>query len=188
MRISTVDRSKEGEDYREIKTVYVDKDSRESIQATPYGFDSRPLNGVDAVESYIESDDVILGYVQKLVEGLEAGESVMFSKDSSGELSATITCRGDETIEFLGDEDNLVRFSDLKTEFNQLKSDFNAHIAVYNAAMATLLSHTHIYSPGTGAASPTGPASATGGSSTLNTSDINNAKHEGLKTNSKSIL
>ena len=169
-------------EFRKIKTESI---VTQNYNANPYGFDSRPLKGAVGLRETVQGKSIIMGYVQKAIQGLNEGESIIFSKDEEGQVSATITMRGDETIELLGTGDNLVRFSNLKSEFNKLKSDFNSHVTNYNALVTAFGTHTHVYSPGPSAPIPSAPPTSAGTPSTPNTSNIDNAKHEGLITNTK---
>lgn len=191
MQRSLVNETGQNGNKREIKTKYNRNDLNRNNQITPYGFDSVPLKGAEAIRGTTGRTNVVLGYIQKAIEGMNEGESVVFSKASDGSISATIKMRGDETIELLGNNDNLVRFSDLKSEFNKLQSDFNTHIATYNALVTAYNAHVHPVPAAAALVPPPAPTPvslitpASGSPSTPNNSIIDNAKHEGLKTNSK---
>lgn len=155
-----------------------------SMIASPWGFFGKPLKNANAVMGNTQRHEVILGYLMKAVDGLEDGESIVYSKTPTGDISATIISRGNKTIEFLGDDDNLVRYSNLETEFNKLKSSLSTHISNYNDTVAAFGTHTHLYFPGTLAQAPTLVPTTSGTPSVADgTININNAKHEGLKTN-----
>lgn len=158
--------------FRRIKNIMGD-DIKESYQVTPYGFDSNPVDNATSVESTTTKYLVTAGYIQKAIDDLQKGEVCVFSKNSKGELQATIKLRGDKTVEFLGNDDNLVRYKKLQEEFDELKGKLNGMVDEWNLFATT-------YVPG----SPT----VTGLPPTVNTTersnaDISNAKHEGLKTN-----
>lgn len=186
MNLTTVKATKVKNGIRKIKTIF--SMTKLSVQLSPYGYDSVPLEGVNGITIKVGKYSFVLGYAQEAFEGLKSGESAVYSKDSKGKVSSFIINRNDETIEMLGDEDNLVRFSNLKNEFNQLKQDFNTHIANYNASMSAYGGHTHLYSPGPLPPVTTPPPTTPGTPSTPSIANIDNAKHEGIKTNKKGIL
>ena len=79
-----------------------------------------------------------------LSQGAEAGEKILYSRDSAGAIKATVKMLKDGVIELNGNADFAVAFNDLKTEFNELKTVVN--------------SHTHVYIPGTLTPVPTATA------------------------------
>lgn len=146
-------------------------DIQTSLQASPYGVDSNPIKGMVAL--YIKTGEkgktVIVGYINKRQRSAP-GEYRIFSTNANGTLKAYAWLRNDGIMELNGDDDNMVRFSELETAFDELKSDFNALVTVYNA-------HVH-------------PGVTSGGASTLITTssgsssaaDISGAKIDEVKT------
>ena len=141
-------------------------------QATPFGFEANPIKGMDAIMGDTDRYTVILGYIQKAIDGLNEGETISFAKNSSGEVKATITHRSDDTIELLGTGDYLVRFEELKTEFNELKETVNNHIDDWNL-------FANAYVPGGPSTQGLPPTASSSGTSSA---DIDNARHDELKT------
>lgn len=92
----------------------------------------------------------------------QAGEEIIYSRDSEGAKAAQIILRANGDIEINGDADFAVRFSPLETQFNELKNAFNTH--------------THLYTPGTG--TPT----QTGSGTPQSAADISGAKIDTIKT------
>lgn len=89
--------------FREIKVTNSGQ-TKDCIQATPYGFDSRPLRGGKAILGMSDKYSVIMGYIQSAVEDLDEGDSIMFSKDSSGNIVTKIIAKGDGKINITSDD------------------------------------------------------------------------------------
>ena len=149
-------------------------DVQECRQASPFGVDSAPIEGMAAI--YAKTSEVgkpvIIGYVNKN-QIAEAGEYRTFSTDSDGGVQFYIHLKNDGTAEIGGDTDNMVRFQELETGFNNLKSDFNNLVLRYNT-------HVHPY-VGLPATTP-GVTSATASSGSASTADISSAKIDEIKT------
>jgi hypothetical protein len=171
MNLKTVIEAVVTKGYRRVKTTS-GLGTTNDRQVTPYGFDSVPLIGEKAIRHKTTKEPILTGYIQAAIDGLQPGESVVFSRAENGDLAATITSRQDATVELLGTGDYLTRFNELKTEFNELKGKVNDLVQGFNA-------HVHASSgtPPT-ATPPLIPASQS-------TANIDNAKHESLKTNEK---
>jgi diadenosine tetraphosphate (Ap4A) HIT family hydrolase len=159
-------------------------------QMTPFGFESRPIKGETAVTQRVKNIRTIFGYLQDAFEGLEEGESVMFSKEDNGDYQATIITRKDKTIEVNGTGDFLMRYNEMQREFNELNDKFNSHIQAYNTFVQTTFpAHVHLI-PFAQAISATAPPPSAGTitvvpPSSLSVADITKTKHELLKTNPK---
>jgi hypothetical protein len=100
----------------------------ERYNATNYGFQSRPIKGSNAVVI----DEYIVGFVQKIVEGIESGESIMFCKKKNNEtgeieIVTKVICKADGKLILNGEGDFAVRFNELKVEFNKLKDWAEGH-------------------------------------------------------------
>lgn len=97
MRLSYVNSSSTIIDlYRRIKT-YLNKGTW-SYQITPFGFDSVPEKKDRAVLGEDTGRVYVLGYVQKAVDELNEGESIMFSK-SNGTIKSKIILKNNGDIE-----------------------------------------------------------------------------------------
>jgi hypothetical protein len=123
---------------RKIKAVMGDTFATESYQSTPWGYDSVPLKNAAAVQ-LPSNRDIIVGYIQRALDELSPGESVIFSKDQqNGELKAKIVCKNDGTIELNGNSDNLVRYSELDSSIGDIVSDINRELTSIAVAIAGL--------------------------------------------------
>jgi len=145
--------------FRKIKLIYGGGVS-ENYQATPSGFDSIPLKNSNPVQ-ITGKRNVVVGYIQKAVDDLIAGESIMFSKDkATGTIEATLIARGDGTLEINGDDDYAVRYTKLETAYNELQLQFNAHVTTFNAHVHPIPFAQVIVAASTPVSSPTAtPAS-----------------------------
>lgn len=103
--------------------------------ATPFNFFSKPIRNALAVRDKISRNWTILGYIQKLITGLNDGETLIISQNTQGEVKATIKLVGDGNMELNGNADNAVRYSKLEEAYNQLKSDHDNLVAQFNAHM-----------------------------------------------------
>lgn len=144
----------------------------DSVNCSPYGFFGKPLKNATAVTYGSEFNRVTVGYIQKAIEGLNDGESILFSKTPNGDISSTIICRGDNTIELLGDSDNLIRFSKLKQEISNSDVQINGELEKIQTTLDAVVS----------AFSALGVTIPPYVKQSVNT-DIDSSKHEGLKTN-----
>ncbi len=147
------------------------KDIQTSLESSPYGVDSNPIEDIVAV--YLKTGEkgktVIVGYINKNQQS-EPGEYRLFSTNADGIEQAYMWLRKNGNLELNGDDDNMVRFSELKSAFDELKSDFNSLVTAYN-------SHVH---PGvTSGGASTAPTPSSGSSSTA---DISGAKIDEVKT------
>lgn len=151
------------------RTVYT------AIEIGPYGTDSRPIPKVVAfyLPTQIDGDEVISGYINVNRKAGE-GEYRTFSTDTDGKEQFYVWLRANGILSLGGEDNNAVKFNELKTEFNALKSDHNALVQKWNAFCAA-------YIPG----SPvlTGlPATLATSTVSSNTSNIDNAKNDKIKT------
>jgi hypothetical protein len=162
-------------------------DTRTAKLYGPYGFESNPIKGVVILYSRTEVDgkEAFVACLNKNCV-TESGESRIFSTDTNGTLKYNIWLKADGTV-LMGTSNNpdaytnfAVKFNELKTEFNALKQTVNDLITKYN-------SHTQIVNVVTtcpaGAGTGTGTASAPSVTQNPNTSNIDNAKNEKIKTN-----
>lgn len=145
-------------------------DVQTPIQSTPYGFDSNPVKDMIAVYSKTETDGstVIIGYLNK--NSIAAiGEVRLFSTDENGVEKFYTWLKNDGTIEIGGNQNFAVKFNELKTEFNKLKQSHNDLLTEYK---------THVHTGGT----LSGSTGATVSTQLPNTSNIDNAKNDKIKT------
>jgi len=151
---------------------YGKSDVQTSLEVAPYGIDSNPIKDLVAVfaETNENGRTVILGYLNKNQKA-KPGEWRAFATNAQGDEKFYIWMKDTGIMEIGGDQNYAVKFNELKTEFNKLKDDYNNLVSTFN-------SHTHILalSAGTGTAA----VPAVGGNT--NSSDIDNAKNEKIKT------
>lgn len=115
-----------------------DDDTQTGLEASPYGIDSNPINGMVAVyaETASKGKQVIVGYLNKnQLAGV--GEHRSYATDTTGALKFYIWQKADGTCEIGGTTKHMTRFEDLETGFNQLKSDFNAFLVHVHGAAGT---------------------------------------------------
>lgn len=146
---------------RKVKIKSLGNSVETGIEAGPYGTDSNPIAGMDAI--YAETADkgkqVIIGYINRN-QLAGPGEYRTYSTDSDGNVKFSIWLKADGTCEIGGNTKHMTRFEELESGFNTLKSDFNAHV------------HPGV-TPG---------GSSTGPIVTPSTADISGAKIEEVKT------
>lgn len=132
-----------------------------------FGDDSAPLKDMVALfaETSNNAEPVVIGFINKN-QLAQPGEKRIFSLQSNGALSADIYLKSDGTIEFHGNQKNMVRYQELETAFNELNNKFNALVIKFNA-------HSHAAN---GSAPPATPAESS-------TADIAPAKIDNIKTN-----
>lgn len=155
---------------RKIKVkVFGKNDVREPFQVSAFGEDSVPIPGLRAIYAPTEEQgkNVIIGYINtNLLAGV--GEKRLFSTDEDGQEQAYLWLRNDGNLELQGDDDNAVRFSELKTAFDELNNKFNDHVQDWNLFAAA-------YVPGSGGAPPTA------GTSQPSNADIDPAQIDNIK-------
>ena len=108
-------------------------DVQEKNESAPFGIDSNPVKDMVAimVPSSEIGREIVIGYINtNQLAGV--GETRLFSTNESGVIQIAIHLKNDGTIEIGGNNDNLVRFTELKAGFEQLKSDFNSLVNLYN--------------------------------------------------------
>lgn len=157
---------------RVIKVLRFGKsDVQTAIECSPYGVDSNPIKDMVAVygETTEKGKVNIIGYINKNQKA-GVGELRLFSTDSDGVEKFYTWLKSDGTIEIGGNSNFAVKYNELETEFNKLKTNFNNHLTEYN---------THTHAGVTSGGSSTG---ITTPSSSINTSDITQAKNDKIKT------
>lgn len=152
-----------------VRTVKVSRygkdDTVTGLEAMPYGEDSNPVAGMDAVYLELSSrkNKVIVGYINKQ-QIAAVGEKRIFSTDENGNIKFYIWLHADGTCEFNGNTNHLAQFEGLKTAYDQLKSDFDSFVDVFNK-------HVH---PGVAGGNTSSAVTTTLASET--TGDISGAK------------
>ncbi len=126
-----------------IRTVKVSRYGKDDTvtgkEAMPYGDDSNPIAGMDAVYLELSSrkNKVIVGYINKQ-QLADVGEKRIYSTDANGKVQFYIWLHADGTCEFNGKDNHLTQFEALQTAFNELKSDFNNHVHTSNGSPPTV--------------------------------------------------
>lgn len=154
---------------RLVKFFSMGNNTREVLQAAPYGIDSHPVKDMVAIytETSAKDSPVVIGYINRNAVAA-VGEFRTFSTDANGVVKFYIHQKNDGTCELGGDTDNMVRFSELKAAFDELKGDFNNLVTMMNAHV-----HPDPVSGVTGSPTTQGVASA---------ADISGAKIVEIKT------
>ena len=145
------------------------------MYTTP-GEDSRPMVGDYAILTSHPGDAGLscVGFIDATnATESEDGEKLIYSRDLAGLKAGYIHIKRDATVTILGDDDNAVRFSKLKTAFDALKDDFNNLVTAYNA-------HIHI-TTATVATGPAGVIAPTTSTGTPSQSSVDAAKIEEIK-------
>lgn len=168
--------SKVQDAYRHIKVQVMGKnDVQTPVEASPYGMDSNPVKDLAAIyaPSTVSGEPVIIGYLLK-DRLAEVGELRLYATNASGALQNYIWLKADGTIEVGGEDDNLVRYSELETAFNDLKGTVNDLLGKWNNFCLD-------YVPGSPAMTGL-PATLAASTIPDNTADISGAKIEEIKT------
>lgn len=87
----------------------------------------------------------------------------------------SVILNDDQTIDILGNADNAVRFSELKSAYDELRDDLNSLISSHNV-------HIHLTTATVGATAVPGVISPTGSAVAPSTGDISAAKINEIKT------
>lgn len=145
-------------------------DVQTAIEVSPYGIDSNPIK--DMVAVYAETSEkgkvTIIGYLNKNQQA-GIGELRTFSTDNNGVEKFYTWLKNDGTMEIGGNSNFAVKFNELKTEFNALKKSHNDFLTEYK---------THVHTGGT----ISGSTGTTVSTQFPNTSNIDNAKNDKIKT------
>jgi hypothetical protein len=114
-------------------------DVQTPFQASPFGIDSNPVKDMIAVysETTERGKNVIVGYLNKDMLA-EAGETRFFSTDSEGVLKSYAWLKNDGTIEFCGNDHNLIRYSPLNQALQQQVVAINSEITKIAVAISAL--------------------------------------------------
>jgi hypothetical protein len=147
-------------------------DVQTALEYGPYGVDSNPIAGMIAIygPTTDKGETTIIGYLNKNQKA-SPGEMRIFATNADGVEKFYIWQKADGTCEIGGAGNFSVKFNELKTEFDKLKTDFNNLVTKYN-------SHVHVLTLTVG----TGTAAPTVTTQTANTSNIDAAKNDKIKT------
>lgn len=107
-------------------------------ECSPFGYDGNPPEDMDAIfaETSANGEPIIIGYIQSQ-RLANVGESRLYALKQNGDLSTYIWLRENNTIEFGGNDENLVKYSKLKKELNLLEKNLNIELNKISAAIAT---------------------------------------------------
>ena len=154
---------------------YGKSDIQETKQATPFGIDSNPIADMTGlyIKTDVQGETILVGYINKNAIA-DVGELRLFSTNTNGGEKAYCHFKNDGNIHFNGDEDNMVRFSELKTAYEELQTKFNDHVANWNLWCNTYVPGSPVF---TGL-----PATAVSLVSTVSSGDIDPAKIVKIKT------
>jgi len=137
----------------------------------PFGIDSNPnknIRGIWAKTDNLE-DRILLGILFERPVTAQ-GETRIYSENTSGSESTYIHLKNNGVIEMGGNNNNLVKYNELKTAFDKLKDDLNDHINKYN---------THVHA---GVLSGAASTAVTTALSTASTANMSTSKSNILKT------
>jgi hypothetical protein len=129
----------------------VDLGSDDTVTCTLYGLagvDSYPLPGDEVHVTINDEEYTITAVFRDAQDGFGPGETVVYSRDSDGNIKATVKCTADGNVILNAGTRSAVGFEDLKTAFDQLRTD---HDDLYGVVSA----HGHLSGP---PGAPTGPA------------------------------
>lgn len=121
--------------FREVVTRITSKYVESTQTAFPFGFEANPTKNYLAIIADTQSggDPVIIGYLKpEALESLSPGDTMHYSTNSEGKVMATLILRADGTVEILGNNDNAVRFSELKTAYDELQGKVNDLVTAFN--------------------------------------------------------
>lgn len=142
--------------------------------ATLYGLSSineYPLPGDEVAVDIDGAEIAILALFRANPEGIESGDSILYSRDANGDMMASVKLSADGTATVNGGERSAVGYQDLKDGFDMLKDDFNNLVTVFS-------NHTHPYVD-----TPIGAAvtSITGTAGVSSSASIDSSESETLK-------
>lgn len=114
--------------------IYGFNDVRTAPETGPYGVDSNPIAGMEAIyaDTAARGKQVIIGYINKN-QLADVGEFRIYSTDADGNLKAYAWLHNDGTMDLLGNANHVAQFEGLQSAFNQFRSDFNDLVSKYNS-------------------------------------------------------
>lgn len=112
-------------------------DVQTSEQAEPFGLHSKPIKEMLAAHAKTtnDSESLIIGYITKITNETDEGETLVYSMDSSGTIKGTIFLKDDGTIEVNGNTDNLVKYTGLNTPLQTFVTNLNSKLSVAFTAL-----------------------------------------------------
>lgn len=129
---SQISRNRDSEQDQRLLSTEVVADSTQTVElSNTSGVDNNPMDG-DTVLIINVADAYRLGIL--IDDGvapdpnIKRGEKKIYSRDSTGRVSATIALKRDGKIILNEGSDFAVAFNALRTEFNELKNKFNSHV------------------------------------------------------------
>jgi hypothetical protein len=136
---------------RLVKSLVLGKrDVQLSYEASPFGVDGKPVADMRAVHvrTGVKGETAIIGYIN-LNQKAKDGELVLYSTkaDDGSSEQAYMHLKNDGDLELNGDQDHLVRFSELKSAYDELRGDLNEMVSTWNT-------FADEYSPGQGGSPP----------------------------------
>lgn len=120
--VTTVNDSKISLNYRYVKTLVSGKSNVQEVdEVAPYGTDSCPIKGTDAVyaQTIVKGQPVIIGYLNSNQKA-KAGEYRIYSTDTSGTQQGEIWLHGTGLISIKNQEQSLL--TNLENLINHLTS------------------------------------------------------------------
>jgi hypothetical protein len=135
MKLTWINSTALKEGFRIIKTRMTKSILETSKQAMPFGFDANPSKNYIAIlaETMSNEEPVIVGYLNpKALDSLNIGDSMQYSTDENGNIKAKVIARNDGTLEILGNDDNAVRYSILKSEYDKTKTVLDNILSIIN--------------------------------------------------------
>lgn len=108
----------------------VDAGASDIVEAVLYGMSSindYPLPGDEVAIEDTGSEYIIAAVFRANPSGLGSGESILYSRDSSGNVAASVKCGSNGEIILNGGTDYAAEFTALKTGFDALVSYVDAH-------------------------------------------------------------
>jgi hypothetical protein len=133
-----------------IKTISVDENSlvaevdagaSDIVEAVLYGLagvSDYPLPGDEVVISDTGSEYVIVAVFRGVPGGIGSGESILYSRDSGGNIAASVKCGSNGEVIVNGGTDYAAAFNALKSGFDALVDDHNDAVAAINAVAAAV--------------------------------------------------
>jgi hypothetical protein len=108
---------------------YGKNDVVETEEMAPAGIDGNPIKDMIAIyaDTASNSAPVIIGYIQK-EQLAEPGELRIYSQNSSGQAQAYVWLKTDGNIEFNGNTNNLVKFTELNTALQAYKKEIDIQL------------------------------------------------------------
>jgi len=120
--------------FRKVKTIFMGKVGvSNAYQSMPFGMDGVIPNGYTAIlsDTSVAGRPAIIGVInKKFLDGLGSGEVCLFSTNTDGsEIKATVKMLSTGDIELNGNDDNAVKYLELKTAIETYLSNLNTAIA-----------------------------------------------------------